>query len=106
MKKLILSLAILASFAAQAGQSTGVVSNVIPLSGVTLFTSSGTSSGQPACVTSAGRFAVSNSTVTGQSHTATLRMAAALGKTVTFVGDGTCGLNSGDESLAYAVITM
>lgn len=107
MKKSILSVVLaLAVVSAQAaGSSTGTITVLLPAgSGVSLFTSSGASTGQPACATQAGRFAVDTNTQAGRTQDAHLRWAAALGKTVTFIGLGTCSLQGDSETLNYVSI--
>jgi hypothetical protein len=108
MKKLFLSLVLaFSSFAALAvGTSTGTITAIYAMpSGVMMFTSSGSSSGQPGCATSAGRFAIDTTTAAGKEQAASLMYAAAIGKTVAFTGLGTCAIWSDSEGLNYAIIT-
>src|SRR4051812_48925817 len=104
MKKLILSLSLLASFAAQAaGSSTGVPITPIvrATDGFVFIKTSGTTSGQPSCASGyPGWFVINGSTAAGAVAVAQIRGAYYLGKTVTLSGTGGCTLvNPGFEDL-------
>lgn len=109
MKKLILIASLFASFAAHAvGSSLGTVSAIWSTStGVVMVQSSAVSSGTPpSCATVTGLFAIDATTAGGKELAANLRYAAALGKTVSFLGlGGACSLWSTVENLDRVYIT-
>jgi hypothetical protein len=108
MKKLILSLSILASFAAHAaGTVTGVVTGTTGgVSGEVYIQSGGTASGTPSCATSnPGRFGIDGTSAGGAAMLREINMAIALGKTIVLTGTGACTLTGNVENLSYFSIT-
>lgn len=105
-KSLILSLALLFSFAAHAaGAVSGTVALMEKVPGALLVTLSGTVSGtRPACATITTRFAINTTTIDGQTDAAQIRFASALGRTVSFAGTYTCSVWSDTETAATITV--
>lgn len=84
-----------------AGGSSGAVSQVTATTaGVVFFDSTGNHTGQPGCAT-LSRWALNVTTPAGQSVLAAVLTAYAQGKTVSFVGTGTCDVWPDSESIGY-----
>jgi hypothetical protein len=90
VKKLILSLAFLAPFAAHAvGTYTGLVQKTYPMATGHLLVEVTAITGSPAC-SAFSRFLIDTSTTGGKEQANWIRFASALGRTVTVIGTGTC----------------
>lgn len=99
----VLSILSALSATVTAGQTTAdalLKTPIILSNGTLLISSYGTTTGMASCASSSQRFAVDGTTSAGKVTAATIMMAYMAGKAVQLVGDGTCGVYAGSETIA------
>ena len=97
------------SWAYAAGQQTGAILDLRvsspTLANPTHIQIDGTYQNRPACAIS-GFWAIDSDTATGKSFLATIMLAKATGKPITFAGSGTCSLRSDMETIVQMQVVQ
>jgi hypothetical protein len=101
----LIMLAALTSVAQASGVNGRVTYPTVLATGVVLVVPDAVPGNKPACNTQS-RYAFDGTTAAGKQLTALILTAFAMGRTVTFVGTGSCTVWGDSEDLSYATINL